>query len=63
MDITELLAFGVEQGASDCHLSAGEPPMIRINGDLKKLDLPAINPGTSARADLRHHERLPAQKL
>jgi twitching motility protein PilT len=38
MDITRLLAFGVEQGASDCHLSAGEPPMIRIQGDLKKLD-------------------------
>ena len=38
MDITQLLAFGVEQGASDCHLSAGEPPMIRIHGDLKKLD-------------------------
>jgi twitching motility protein PilT len=38
MDITQLLAFGVEQGASDCHLSAGEPTMIRIHGDLKKLD-------------------------
>ena len=41
MDVTELLVFGVEQGASDCHLSAGEPPMIRIHGDLKKLDHPA----------------------
>lgn len=38
MDITQLLAFGVEQGASDCHLSAGEPPMLRVNGDLKKLE-------------------------
>ncbi len=38
MDITELLAFGVQQGASDCHLSAGEPPMLRVHGDLKKLD-------------------------
>ncbi len=38
MDITQLLAFGVEQGASDCHLSSGEPPMLRINGDLKKLE-------------------------
>src|SRR5688572_21592208 len=43
MDITELLAFGVEQGASDCHLSAGEPPMIRIHGDLKKLDHPPMS--------------------
>ena len=43
MDVTELLVFGVEQGASDCHLSAGEPPMIRIHGDLKKLDHPAMS--------------------
>ena len=42
MDITQLLAFGVEQGASDCHLSSGEPPMLRIHGDLKKLDIPAL---------------------
>jgi twitching motility protein PilT len=42
MDITQLLAFGVEQGASDCHLSASEPPMIRIHGDLKKLDYPPL---------------------
>jgi twitching motility protein PilT len=42
MDITQLLAFGVEQGASDCHLSSGEPPMIRIDGDLKKLDNPPL---------------------
>lgn len=43
MDITQLLAFGVQEGASDCHLSAGEPPMLRVNGDLKKLDSPALN--------------------
>jgi twitching motility protein PilT len=42
MDITKLLAFGVEQGASDCHLSSGEPPMLRVHGDLKKLDHPAL---------------------
>ena len=42
MDITQLLEFGVQQGASDCHLSAGEPPMIRIDGDLRKLDSPAL---------------------
>ena len=42
MDITQLLAFGVEQGASDCHLSSGEPPMLRIHGDLKKLDRPIL---------------------
>ncbi|OGQ49018.1 MAG: twitching motility protein PilT [Deltaproteobacteria bacterium RIFCSPLOWO2_02_FULL_57_26] len=38
MEVTQLLAFAVEQGASDCHLSSGEPPMLRIHGDLKKLD-------------------------
>jgi twitching motility protein PilT len=43
MDITQLLAFGVEQGASDCHLSAGEPPMLRVHGDLKKLDGTALS--------------------
>lgn len=43
MEITQLLAFGVEQGASDCHLSSGEPPMMRVNGDLKKLDHPALS--------------------
>ncbi|WP_447974355.1 type IV pilus twitching motility protein PilT [Nitrospira sp. Kam-Ns4a] len=42
MDITQLLTFGVEQSASDCHLSAGEPPMLRIHGDLKKLDHPPL---------------------
>ena len=42
MDITQLLAFGVEQGTSDCHLSSGEPRMIRIDGELKKLDNPAL---------------------
>jgi twitching motility protein PilT len=42
MEITELLAFAVEQGASDCHLSSGEPAMVRIHGDLKKLDSPSL---------------------
>ncbi len=42
MDIAQLLMFGVKEGASDCHLSAGEPPMLRINGDLKRIDLPAL---------------------
>ena len=42
MDIAQLLTFSVKEGASDCHLSAGEPPMLRINGDLKRIDLPAL---------------------
>ena len=44
MDISKLLTFSVKEGASDCHISAGEPPMIRIHGDLKKLDHPPSLP-------------------
>ena len=40
MDITELLAFSVQQGASDLHLSAGLSPMIRVDGDIRRLDVP-----------------------
>ena len=36
MDITELLAFSAKQGASDLHLSAGLPPMIRVDGDVRR---------------------------
>ena len=42
MEITELLAFGVKQGSSDLHLSAGLPPMIRIDGDVRRINLPAL---------------------
>jgi twitching motility protein PilT len=43
MDIAQLLGFGVQQGASDCHLSSGEPPMLRLNGEIKKLDHPPLS--------------------
>jgi len=42
MDITELLAFSVKNLASDLHLSAGLPPMIRVNGDVRKINLPPL---------------------
>ena len=42
MDITELLDFSVKQGSSDLHLSAGLPPMIRIDGDVRRVNLPAM---------------------
>jgi len=42
MDITELLAFSAKQGASDLHLSAGLPPMIRVDGDVRRINLPAL---------------------
>ncbi|MBB5370507.1 MULTISPECIES: type IV pilus twitching motility protein PilT [unclassified Janthinobacterium] len=39
MDISELLAFSVKNKASDLHLSAGLPPMIRVNGDVRRLNV------------------------
>ncbi|MGL5949360.1 MAG: type IVa pilus ATPase TapT [Aeromonas sp.] len=42
MDITELLAFSVKHNASDLHLSAGVPPMIRVDGEVRKINLPAL---------------------
>ncbi|NCA91223.1 MAG: twitching motility protein PilT, partial [Gammaproteobacteria bacterium] len=43
MDIAELLAFSVKNKASDLHLSAGLPPMIRVNGDMRRIDLSAMD--------------------
>jgi twitching motility protein PilT len=42
MDITELLTFAHRSGASDVHLSAGEPPRVRIHGDMKRLEHPPL---------------------
>ena len=42
MDVTELLAFSVKQGASDLHLSSGLPPMIRVDGDIRRINLPSM---------------------
>lgn len=42
MDITELLTFTVKNNSSDLHLSAGLPPMIRVDGDLRKLNVPPL---------------------
>jgi twitching motility protein PilT len=42
MDITELLAFSAKNKASDLHVSAGEPPMIRVDGDVKRINLPPM---------------------
>ncbi len=43
MDITELLAFTVKHNASDLHLSAGLPPMIRVDGDIRRINVPALD--------------------
>ena len=43
MDITQLLTFAHREGASDVHLSSGEPPMVRIHGDMKKIEHPSLS--------------------
>ncbi|POB00236.1 twitching motility protein PilT [Chromobacterium sinusclupearum] len=43
MEISELLAFTVKNKASDLHLSAGLPPMIRVNGDIRRINLPPMD--------------------
>ncbi len=42
MDIAELLAFAVKNNASDLHLSAGLPPMIRVDGDIRRINVPPL---------------------
>ena len=43
MDITQLLAFSVKNNASDLHLSAGMPPMIRVHGDVRRINVDALD--------------------
>jgi twitching motility protein PilT len=43
MDISELLAFSVKNKASDLHLSSGLPPMIRVHGDVRRINLPPLD--------------------
>lgn len=43
MDISDLLAFSVKNKASDLHLSAGLPPMIRVHGDIRKINVPTMD--------------------
>jgi twitching motility protein PilT len=42
VDIAQLLTFAVKNNASDLHLSAGVPPMIRVDGDMKRINMPAL---------------------
>ena len=42
MDITQLLAFAVKNKASDLHISAGEPPLIRVDGDMRRINMPEL---------------------
>lgn len=43
MDISELLVFAIENKASDLHISAGEPPMLRIHGDIVRIEIPPLD--------------------
>jgi len=43
MDITELLTFSVKQGASDLHITAGMPPLIRVDGDIRRINVPEMD--------------------
>ena len=43
MDIAELLAFSVKNAASDLHLSAALPPMIRVDGDVRRINVPPLD--------------------
>jgi len=43
VDISELLRFALESGGSDLHMSAGEPPVIRIHGEMTKVDMPPLD--------------------
>ena len=43
MDITELLAFSEKQGASDLHITAGMPPLIRVDGDIRRINVPEMD--------------------
>jgi twitching motility protein PilT len=49
MDITELLTFSAKNKASDLHISAGEPPMIRVDGDIRRINVPEMD-NTEVRA-------------
>jgi twitching motility protein PilT len=43
MDVSELLIFMVENKGSDLHVSSGEPPVVRIHGDMMKIEVPALD--------------------
>ena len=43
MDIGVILTFAKENGTSDLHISTGEPPIVRIDSDIQKVDMPALS--------------------
>ena len=63
MDITQLLAFSVKNKASDLHLSAGLPPMIRVHGDVRRINVEACLLYTSDAADERSSVDLGGRRI
>jgi len=63
VDIAQLLAFAVKNNASDLHLSSGVPPIIRVDGDVKRINMPPLKHKEVHSMGLRHHERQAAQGL
>ena len=60
MQITDLLAFGVKNKASDLHLSSGISPMIRVHGDIRRINLPEMSSeevGTMITSVMNDHQR------
>ena len=50
LDMKELLAFSVEERASDVHIAVGIPPKLRINGKLTEVEVPPLTPADAAEA-------------
>jgi twitching motility protein PilT len=49
--LSTLLLVTKKLGASDLHISAGAPVMVRVSGEMKKLPLPGQSPDTAMSAD------------
>ena len=48
MNFDQLIRFAAEQGASDVHLQTGAAPLLRINGQIRAVESPAVQPGSAA---------------
>ncbi|MBJ7859833.1 type IV pilus twitching motility protein PilT [Neisseria meningitidis] len=60
MQITDLLAFGAKNKASDLHLSSGISPMIRVHGDMRLINLPEMSAeevGNMVTSVMNDHQR------
>src|ERR1043166_4831236 len=51
MDLATLLIFTKGAGGSDLHVSGGAPPMVRVDGEMRRLELPGVAAGTPLSAE------------